>query len=419
MQLLIKNATILAQSQKWDKKKKDILIENGIIQKISDKITEKDALTLDYKNSYVSPGWFDLFADFSDPGYEHKEDIQSGMACAAAGGFTEVCLLPNTNPVTSTKSQVEYLQKYSSLITIHPIGAISKQLEGKDLAEMYDMKQSGALCFSDGYKPIQSAALMLKALQYVKTFGGTLIQIPREASLSQHGLMNEGVNSTLLGMQGIPSIAESILLERDINLLEYTQSKLHITGISSEKSVKLIRNAKKQGAQLTCSVSPFHLMYTDEALLSYNSLYKVNPPFRTEKDRKALIKGVLDGTIDCIASHHQAQDTDAKQTEFAYAQYGMISLQTLWPMLLSSLSELDIESLAALLYYNSRNVAGIEVPKIEVGEKANLTLFDTHSEWPYHTETNLSKSANSPLLGHTLIGKSLAVINNLQYRIHE
>ncbi|MBL7765041.1 MAG: dihydroorotase [Chitinophagaceae bacterium] len=419
MQLLIKKAIILSPGSKFHAKKKDILIKNGVIESIGDQLAAKSARIIEAKNCYISIGWFDLFADFCDPGNEQKETLLSGSHAAAAGGYTDVCLIPNNQPVTSGKSAVEYIKSKSDLVTLHPIGSVSKNTEGKDLAEMYDMKLSGALCFSDGKKPLQHTGLMLKALQYIKTFQGTILQIPEDTSVAPHGLMNEGLISTQLGIQGKPAISEWIMVQRDLELLKYTNSSLHLTGISSKRSLDLIRQAKKQGLNISCSVTPYHLLFSDSSLNTYDSLYKVNPPLRTEADRKALIKGVEDGTIDCIASHHIPQDWDAKVREFEYASSGMIGLQTVLPMLLQCEAKVNIERWIEMLTTNPRNILKVAYKGIEEKQPACLTVFSTSEKWRFNEQSNLSKSKNSPLFGHELTGKVLAIVNNHRTAIYE
>src|SRR5690606_4103937 len=287
---------------------------------------------------YVSPGWVDVLADYCDPGYEHKETIESGLNAAAAGGFADVLITPNTYPVIGSKSVLDYVKKKSAYhkVNLQVIGALSKQAEGKELAEMIDMQRAGALAFSDGWKPVQDAGLMLKALEYVKAFKGIIIQVPVEAALSAGGLMHEGELSVKLGMPGIPAMAEHIMVYRDLELLRYTKSRLHFSGVSTLAALDLIRQAKKENLDVSCSVTPYHLLFTDEAVQKYESVFKVSPPLRNEAERKALIKAVMDGTIDCIATHHRPQDWDGKAKEFEYAGYGMIGQETCLPMLLAA-----------------------------------------------------------------------------------
>lgn len=419
MTILLKKVTILSPSSKYHLKKKDIFIKNGIIEKIADSIQTKSSQVIDQKNSFVSIGWMDLFSDFCDPGFEHKEDLLSGSKVAAAGGYTDVCLIPNTNPCISNKSSVEYIRNKSALVNLHPLGAVSHHLEAKDLAEMYDMKLAGAVAFSDGIKPVQQAGLLLKALQYIKSFNGVIIQVPEDTSISKNGLMNEGINSTQLGVQGKPAIAETILIQRDLELLQYTESRIHFTGISTKKSVDLIRQAKKKGLQVTCSVTPYHLLYTDDQLKTYDSTFKVNPPLRCEQDRIALIKGIEDGTIDCIASHHFPQDWDAKHVEFEYARSGMTGLQTVLPMLLKVSDKISVEKWISMLTDAPRAILGINNPSIKENETACLTVFNTDTTWDFNESSNKSLSANSPVFNQTLKGKVLAVINNNKFATNE
>lgn len=415
MQLLLKKVTILSPTSKYHLKKKDILIKNGIIEKIADSITEKVKDTIDEKNLFVSIGFMDVFADFGEPGFEHNETIQTGIKAALAGGYTDVCLVPNTNPIIQNRTTVESIQSKSNIVNLHPLGAISKNTDGKDLAEMYDMKQGGAIAFSDGKKTIQDAGLLLKALQYIKTFDGVIIEIPENSSISNHGLMHEGIVSTQLGMPGKPAIAEYIAIQQSLELVSYTNSKIHFTGVSTKKSIELIKQAKKQGLQVTCSVTPYHLLFTDSDLETYNSLYKVNPPLRTDDDRKALLKAVEDGLVDCIASHHFPQDWDAKTKEFEYAKNGMITLQTMLPSLLKASSKISLEKWISILTEKPREIFSINIPTIEEKQTACLTVFNPTEKWNYNSKNNESLSANSPLLNEELIGKIKCVINNNEF----
>ena len=266
------------------------LIIDGKIEKIALNISTKINKIIDVKNSFVSLGWVDLFSNFCDPGFEHKENLISGRKVAASGGYTDICILPNTNPIIDSKSGVEYLtnKNHQELVQIHPIGAISQHCEGKKLAEMYDMKNSGAIAFSDGKKTINNPALLLKALQYVKPFDGLIIQIPQEESIAKNGLMHESENSTKFGLSGIPTATEIISLQRDIELNNYCESKIHFTGISSKEGVEIIKNAKKKNKQITCSTTPHHLNFCDEDLENYDSNFKINPPLRSKKDHSLM-----------------------------------------------------------------------------------------------------------------------------------
>lgn len=419
MKLLIKQATILCPSSKFHGKKRDLLINDGHIEKIAVSIDDKKAKRIEDKQLYVSTGWFDLFADFAEPGHEQNETLESGSRAAAAGGFTDVCLLPNHAPVTQHKSNVEFIKGKSGLVNLHPIGAVSKQLEGKDLAEMYDMKLAGAIAFSDGYTSIQHAGLLLKALQYVKTFNGVIIELPDETSISKHGLMNEGIVSTQLGMPGKPAIAEHLAILRGIELANYTQSHIHFTGVSTKGGIDLIRQAKKKKIKVTCSINLHHLLLTDERLVGYDSHYKIHPPLRGADDQNALIKGLEEGVVDAIASHHNPQNWDAKQQEFEYAKQGMIGIQIILPLLLKTSTKLSLADWIRLLTDGPRSVVNLPALSIQEDQPACLTVFSTSKSWSFNETSNASKSNNSPYFGEQLTGKVLAVINNEQVYLHE
>jgi dihydroorotase len=413
MDVLIKNAKIICSTSKHHGKKRDILIIDGKIEKIALNISTKINKIIDVKNSYVSLGWIDIFSHFCDPGFEHKENLVSGRKVATAGGYTDICILPNTNSIIDSKSGVEYLtnKNQQELVQIHPIGAISQHCEGKKLAEMYDMKNSGAIAFSDGKKTINNPALLLKALQYVKPFDGLIIQIPQEESIAKNGLMHESKYSTKFGLSGNPTTSEIISLQRDIELNNYCESKIHFTGISSKEGVEIIKNAKKKNKQITCSATPQHLIFCDEDLENYNSNFKINPPLRSKKDQAALLKAIEDGTIDCIASHHTPQDIDAKKMEFEYAQEGVISLQTCFSQLLAA--GISIEKSVELICEAPRKILNLE-KQLEENEMACLTIFNTDTEWLFDKKSNQSQSENSALMNKNMNGKIIAVINNNQ-----
>ncbi len=404
--LLIKNATISDPLSALHGKRSDILIRKGSISSIGKNLKEKADKVIEGKNLHVSPGWVDVLADYCDPGYEHKESISSGLAAAAAGGFTDVIIVPNTQPAITTKSVLEYVQKKGSGhdAQLHVLGAVSKNIEGKDLAEMMDMWHAGAIAFSDGWHPIQNAGLMLKALEYVKAFNGIIVQLPVHAALAQGGLMNEGETSVRLGMSGIPNIAESLLVQRDIELVRYTGSRIHFSGVSTPESLALIKAAKKEGLDVTCSVTPYHLLFTEQALQQYESVYKVEPPLRTEAERKQLVKALSDGTIDCIATHHRPQDWDAKVKEFEYAQPGMIGQETCLSMLIAAAPKVDITRWVELLSVNPRKIFGLPQATIAEGTKANITVFDPEASWVYDTSNKQSLGINSPWIGKELTG---------------
>lgn len=403
MKVLIRQATIADTRSAWNGQKVDILLNNDIIEEIAPAITTEASETIDLPGLIVSPGFTDIFSHVGDPGLEHKETLETGTAAAKAGGYTRILVLPNTKPVVHSKSQVEYIiQKSRHLpVTVLPIGAISQNCEGKDLAEMHDMHASGAVAFSDGLHPVQNSQLLLKALQYVKAFDGIVIQVPDENNLSRTGLVNEGIISTQLGLPGKPALAETLMLSRDIELLRYTGSKLHITGISTAESVELIRRAKNDGLQITCSVSPYHLWFSDEDLSDYDTNLKVNPPLRTPADVEALRAAVLDGTIDCIASHHQPHEWDSKVCEFEYAKYGMEGLESCFAATATALPQLTPEKLTGLFSLHPANIFGLKQPNIAAGEKANLTLYQNDVSHKFEIKDIFSASKNNAFVGKT------------------
>jgi len=422
MQVHIRKARVIDPGSRYHDKVTDLLIEDGVIKQIAANIKCDPDKVIEAKGLCVSEGWVDVFADYREPGFEHKETIASGLACAAAGGFTDVLLAPNTQPALSTKSAIKFvLQKAEgNAVSLYPIGAATQNTDGKDLAEMLDMRANGAVAFSDGWKPVQSTGLMLKALEYLKAFHGLLIQLPVDGSLASGGLMNEGEVSTSLGMAGIPALAETIMLHRDIELLRYTGSRLHVTGITTAVSVQMIRRAKAEGLAITCSVTPYHLALTDDALKTYDSAFKVMPPLRGEADRLALIEGIKDGTIDCIATHHRPHEWDAKTREFEYAADGMAVQQVAFSILWNVLEEhISIERMTELLTVIPRDIFGLEMPEIKKGNKAVLTIFTTAGDTVLDERNNQSLSRNNPFWGKRLRGKVLGIINHNQIYLNQ
>lgn len=413
MNLLIKSATIIDPGSSFHQQVADILIENGVIARIAEDI-DADAELFDAEGKYVSPGFFDLNCNIGELGMETKEDLRSGTTAAAAGGFTGIALMPNSQPPVHSKSEVEYLLNRSkgNLVDVYPLGTISQKREGKDLAEMYDMYQSGAKAFTDGSRPVQDAGLMERALLYAQGFDALVFSYPEDTAIAGKAKVNEGEISTLLGMKGIPSLAEELMVARDLYLAEYTVSRIHFTTISTARSVDLIREAKRKGIEVSCDVAAHHLVLTDEALLGFDSLYKVKPPLRTADDVTALIKGLKDGTIDAIVSQHTPHEIEFKDVEFEVAEYGIIGLQTAFALALKA--GLPVELIVEKLAINPREILAVELPVIAEGENANLVIFDTDAEWEYTAANNKSKSANSPYIGQGLKGKVLLTYNNKQ-----
>ena len=411
MNLLIKSATISDPGSPFDQQVVDVLIEKGHIIKIAPAITS-DYENFDAKGKYLAPGFFDLNCNIGELGLETKEDLHTGTRAAAAGGFTGVALMPNTQPPVHSKAEIEYLMNRAknNLVDFYPLGAISHKREGKDLAEMYDMFQSGAKAFTDGNRPVQDAGLMERALLYTKGFNALVLSYPEDTAIAGKAKVHEGEISTLLGMKGIPSLAEELMVARDLYLAEYTESRIHFSTISTERSVDLIREAKKKGLQVTCDVAVHHLLLTDEALMGFDSQYKVKPPLRTQKDVKALLKGLKDGTIDAIVSQHTPHEVEFKNVEFEVAEFGMISLQTAFATALEA--GLSMEMIIEKMAINPRKILNVEVPVIAEGQEANLVVLDKDAEWVYDKSNNKSKSYNSPFIGKKLKGSVLLTYNN-------
>lgn len=409
MKVVFKAALIIDPRSPLNGKRTDILTENGIITATGENL--KGDKVVESTNLCVSPGWFDMQVDFCDPGNEHKETIASGAAAAAAGGFTGVLLMPGTHPPVHSKSEVEYIIRKAagSAVDVYPAGAITHGLEGKDMAELYDMHQAGARAFTDGAKAIDNAGMLVRTLLYAKNFNGKILTRCDEKSISADGKMNEGVVSTALGLKGIPAMAEELMVARNMALAEYADAPLHLQGISTARSVELIRDAKKRGLQITASVNAANLFWTDEALEEFETNYKVNPPLRTRADVDALIAGLTDGTIDIIVSDHTPEDVESKVVEFDQAAFGMIGTETAFALARTAAPKLPLEKLVAAFSVNPRKLLGLETSVIEKGNAANLTAFDPDMEWTYNSIRSLSR--NTPATGLTLKGKVIGIVN--------
>jgi dihydroorotase len=413
MKILIEQALIVDPNSPHNGSTRDIFIEDGRIVSIGSGSGAATDKVIRHPGLHVSPGWVDVFAHFCDPGYEYKETLETGAAAAAAGGYTDVFVIPNTRPVIDSKSQVEYIRRSAAslMIDIRPIGAMTRGLEGKDLAEMYDMRNSGAIAFSDGANPVQSAGLLLKGLQYVKAFDGVIIQVPDDRTVGSGGLINEGIVSTRLGLPGKPGIAEELMIARDIHLVRYTGSRIHFTGISLPRSLEYIRQAKESGLSVSCSVTPHHLFFTDADLVDYDTNLKVYPPLRDERSVNELRTAVLEGWVDTIASHHLPHEFDSKIVEFEYAKPGMSSLETAYAALRTALPQLTPTRTVELLSLRPRQLFGLEQPRIAEGQEAKLTFFDPAGETRQTAATMKSRSKNSPFIGRVLQGRVIGILN--------
>lgn len=418
MNILLKSATIVDTSSKHHLKKMDILIENGKISRIARSIPKTEKVTeITLKNLHVSQGWFDSSVSFGEPGYEERETIDNGLKAAAYSGFTHVAVNANTNPVTDTKSAIKYLKAkgQGNPVNLYPVGALSNKSEGIEMAELYDMKNEGAISFYDYKAPIENANLLKIGLQYAQNFNGLIQSFPFERSIAKYGMVNEEINSTRLGLKGIPAVAEELQIIRDLYLLEYTGGKLHIPTISTKKSVNLIKEAKKKGLNVSCSVAISNLFLTDEALESFDTNYKLMPPLRTQEDIKALIKGLKEGIIDGITSDHDPVDIEHKKTEFDHSNYGSIGLESCFGATNKLLGfEMAVNSLTRL-----KDRFQIGTISIEEGNRADLSLFDPNLHWEFTEKDILSKSKNSALLNCELLGKAYGIYANKKLIIKE
>lgn len=424
--LLIKNVKPVSRNHKG-KKAVDIRIKKGKIAEIGKDLTAaKNVKVYDAGGSYISPGWMDMHVHFREPGYEHKETIETGCRAAAFGGFTEVACMPNTNPPIHTRDVVEYIRKNAQpfAVDVHPIGCVSKEREGKAIAEMADMQEGGAVAFSDDGDPVYNSELMRVALEYSSMLGVPIINHEEDLKLSRPGHMHEGKVSTRLGLEGTPGIAEEVMIARDILLAEFTGGHIHVAHISTAKAVELVRRAKADGVNVTTEVCAHHFDLTDEEIerSHFDTNYKMHPPLRTREDVAAMIEGLADGTIDAICTDHAPHAIEEKEVEFIYAPNGIIGLETAWGItgkrLLKS-GKMDLHGVLAKLVENPRKILNLDVPEIEEGVVANLTIFNTDQEWTFEAPHVKSKSKNSPYIGSQMTGRAEAIYNNDRLIVNE
>jgi dihydroorotase len=422
MNILLKSAHIIDSQSPHNGKVMDVLIENGIIKSIKSKISpDKNVKIIEAENLHVSAGWVDMQVNFCDPGFEHKEDLKSGISAASAGGYTGVAIVSSTNPPIHSKAEVLYIKNKTAdfIIDVYPIGTLSHKQEGQEIAEMYDMKQAGAVAFSDDKKTINNAGLLQRALLYAQNFEGLIITHCDDKSISQDGKMNEGITSTQLGLKGIPALAEEIMVERNIFLAEYTNAPIHIANVSTQKSVELIRRAKAKGLKVTASVNAYSIALDDTCLIDFDSNYKLNPPLRTKVDIEALRKGIIEGTIDVITSDHRPQDIESKDIEFDHASNGMIGLESAFGLINSNKGKIKLETIIETLTTNPRNILKLQPTIIKEGEQANITFFSPDLEWTFEKKHIQSKSSNTPFIGNKFKGKVLGIINKKQLHINK
>lgn len=424
--LLLKNVKLV--SQKHDgKSKTDLRIGDGKITEIGQKLEAGDGEKVhDAEGAYLSPGWMDMHVHLREPGYEHKETIETGCRAAAFGGFTEVACMPNTNPPIHTRDVVEFIKKKSNPlpVEVHPIGCVSKERKGRSIAEMGDMKDGGAVAFSDDGDPVFDSELMRVALDYSSMLGVPVINHEEDLKLSRPGHMHEGKVSTRLGLDGTPGIAEEVMIARDILLAEFAGGHLHVAHISTAKAVELVRRAKADGVNVTTEVCPHHFDLTDEEIdrRHFDTNCKMHPPLRSQKDVDAMIEGLADGTIDVICTDHAPHAIEEKEVEFMYAPNGIIGLETAWSVSVGRLLKpgmMDLQAVLMKLIDNPRRILNIEIPELSEGAVANLTLFNTDEEWTFEERHVKSKSKNSPYLGLPMTGRAEAIYNKGQFIVNE
>jgi len=413
MSLLIRSALIVDPLSPYHGEIKNVLISNGKIEAISDAIVDADELVQSEK-VILTPGWMDFRAFLGEPGYEHVETLESGTKAAAAGGFTALACMPNTQPVIQSKETILALKSnnHQRVTSLYPMGALTQDTAGKELTEILDLNAVGTTVFGDGYKPIANPTLLVKALQYNQLANNLTVDFPLDEKLSEGCQVHESKYSTINGLKATPSFHETIRINRNIEILRYTGGRLHLSNISTKEGIALIREAKKEGLQLSCDVAVSHLAFNESKLTHFDTNAKVNPPLRSIEDQKALWQALEDGTIDVIATNHLPLDEECKKLEFDLADFGMNTLETLLPMLLQAQQKFSWDSMYRALVEMPRKLSGIEIPSIKEGEKADLTAFDPTKKWKYNAKSSFSLSKNSPLFGQEIEGKVLATVND-------
>jgi dihydroorotase len=426
MNVLIKSAKIIDTNSKYHNKIMDLFIKNGKIEKIEKSIKScKESLAngtkIEYSanNLHISPGWFDLHANFSEPGNEQKETLESGSKAALKGGFTGVMIMPNTTPSLDNKGMIKFIQNATkgNIVDILPAGNLTKKQEGNDIVEMHDMSKAGCLAFTDDKQSIKRNEVLKIAMLYAKDCNALIMNYPNENSIANDGYMHEGAVSTKLGLKGIPALAEEMMVDRDISICEYTNSRFHLSYLSTKGSIEKIKKAKSKGLNITTDVALHNLFLTDEAINNFDTRYKVMPPLRSKKDNKALIKALKEGTIDVITTDHSPQDEEHKRVEFDNAADGIIGLESAFGLLGKHLlPQLGLSQLIEKIAINPRKILGINEATLTEGNIANITLFNPDIEWVFRKQDIKSKSNNTPFLGEKLKGKALAIFNNGKFK---
>jgi dihydroorotase len=415
MDVLLKSAKLYSPGTSYHQKVRDVLIINGKIKQIAAEISNDDGVKeIDIKGCYLMPGWVDMKVNFREPGEEHKEDLQSGLRAAAAGGFTEVLIMPSTSYPIQNKNDVEFIlhKCRNSIVSAHVAGCLTVDRTGSEMTELYDMFQSGAVAFTDD-KKTTSPGLLIRALQYSHTFGGRIIVFADEAELNHHHLINESLSSVRTGMKGCPALAEELGLNRIIKIAEYCNIPVHVSGISTAGSVQQLRNARNKGIKITSEVYASHLLLDETLVETFNSNYKVKPVLRSRNDINALKKGITEGVIDVVCSDHSPQDIEAKNCEYEFAAHGIASIETAFASYSTAFKgQLNADVIYNTLCYHPRSILNLTIPKIAEGENANLTAFNPDLTWKFEAPNMLSKSRNTPFDQSHFTGKAIGIINN-------
>lgn len=416
MRLLIKNGRIIDPANSVDTIA-DILIADGKIIDIQPEIKDKDAEIIDATDKIVCPGLIDIHVHLREPGFEYKEDIATGTRAAAAGGFTTICCMPNTDPVIDNASVANFVKERaakSGVVNVLPIGSITKKQEGKELSEIANLVAAGCVAISDDGHPVSKSNIMRNAMEYAKMFGIPVLSHCEDIDLSNNGLMHEGYYSTYYGLKGIPAAAEEVMVARDILLSKLTGAHVHICHVSTKGSIEMIKRAKKEGVNITCEVTPHHLTLTDAIVGTYDANTKVNPPLRSIEDVEAMIKAVNEGVIDCIATDHAPHEMESKDCEYEIAQFGISGLETAVPVVMSLVKEnkLDLNKMISLLTINPAEIIGIDKGTLEVGGIADITIIDPELEKEVDPDKFYSKGKNTPYKGQKFAGWPIMTIVN-------
>lgn len=415
MKLLIKGGRVINPETKFDQIA-DVLVEDGKITAIDKDIVAEDAKVYDAAGKIVTPGLVDLHVHFREPGQEAKEDFESGTKAAAAGGFTTVCTMPNTKPVVDTAADVRSLEKRAedvAAVHVKIIGAVTKNQEGKELAELGDMIEAGAVAFSDDGHFDSTAKVLLNAFDYLHTFDKVIVNHDEEPSLVEDGVMNEGHRSAMLGMKGRPTVAEDIAVARDIMLAEYAGSRVHVAHISSARAVDIVRQAKKRGVKVTAEATPQHMTMTDECVNLFDTSTKINPPLRAQKDCDALLEGLKDGTIDAIVTDHSPHAQEDKDREYIYAPSGFPGLETSLGIMLTDLyhaGKLDLPLIVSKMSYEPAKVFKLDAGTLTVGKNADITVIDPERSWTVDDSKFYTRGSHSPFVGRKLKGKAVLTV---------